>query len=131
MLRSQTFANISEIFQSIYDIISNISYLKQAALDSWDIYFDLPYLRQESVVLSQQQLAYFYYLELFTELLTAFVNLWLTPLKYKKVEKQQQQDRLIIKKKQIYLLVYHWLGKIHDLRSPRPPKLKANSKSYS
>ena len=77
------------------------SYLKQVALDSWDnIYFGLPYLSQESMVLSQLQFAfaYFYYLELSYAVLqnyriTAFVNLWLTPLKYQKVEKQQQQNR--------------------------------------
>ena len=41
------------------------SYLKQAALDSWyNIYFGLPYLSQESMILSQLLFAYFYYLEL-------------------------------------------------------------------
>ena len=72
------------------------SYLKQTALDSWDnIYFGLPYLSQESMVLSQLQLAYLYYLELSLTVLqnyriVAFANLWLTSLKYQKVEKQQQ-----------------------------------------
>ena len=75
------------------------SYLKQTALDSWDnIYFGLPYLSQASMVLSQLQFAYLYYLELSFAILqncriTAFVNLWLIPLKYQKVEKQQQQNR--------------------------------------
>ena len=42
-----------------------ISYLKQAALDSWgNIYFGLPYLSQESMVLSQLQLGYLYYPEI-------------------------------------------------------------------
>ena len=50
------------------------------------------------MVLSQLQLAYLYYLELSLTVLqnyriTAFVNLLLTPLKYQKVEKQQQQNR--------------------------------------
>ena len=50
------------------------------------------------MVLSQMQLAYLYYLEpslpvLQNYRITAFVNLWLTPLKYQKVEKQQQQNR--------------------------------------
>ena len=41
-------------------LISRFSnFLKQVALDSWDnIYFGLPYLSQESMVLSQLQLAY-------------------------------------------------------------------------
>ena len=76
------------------------SYLKQAALDSWDnIYFGLPYLSQESMVLSQLQLASLLILSwafsysLTNYRITAFANLWLTPLKYQKVEKQQQQNR--------------------------------------
>ena len=65
------------------------SYLKQMALDS-------SYLSQESMVLSRQQLAYLYYLEISLTVLqnnkiTAFVNLQLTPLKCQKVEKKQQQ----------------------------------------
>ena len=69
------------------------------ALDSWDnVYFGLPYLSQDSMVLSQPQLAYLYYLEISLTVLqnyriTAFVNLWITPLKYQKVKKQQQQNR--------------------------------------
>ena len=67
---------------------------KQAAWDSWNnIYFGFPNLSQESMVLSQLQLAYLYYLEpsltVFQNYrITAFVNLWLTILKYQKVEKQ-------------------------------------------
>ena len=62
------------------------------------IYFGLPYLSQESMVLSQLQLAYIYYLALFLTVLqnyriTALVYLWLTPLKYQNLEKQQQQNR--------------------------------------
>ena len=39
--------------------------IQQAALDSRDnIYFGLSYLSQESIVFSQLQLAYLYYLEL-------------------------------------------------------------------
>ena len=74
------------------------------ALDNWDnIYFGLPYLPQESKVLSQPQLAYLYYLEISLTVLqnyriTAFVNLSLTPLKYQRVKKQQQVDEQIIKK---------------------------------
>ena len=46
----------------------------------YDIYFGVCYLSQESMVLSQLQLAYLYYLELFLAVLqnykiTAFVNL--------------------------------------------------------
>ena len=50
------------------------------------------------MVLSQLQLAYLYYLEPSLAVLqncriTAFLNQLLTPLKYKKVEKQRQQNR--------------------------------------
>ena len=51
------------------------------------------------MVLSQLQLAYLYYIEPSLAVLqnyritTVFVNLWLTPFKYQKVEKQQQQKR--------------------------------------
>ena len=38
------------------------SYVKQAALDNWDnIYFGLPCLSQEPMVLSQPQFTYIYY----------------------------------------------------------------------
>ena len=70
------------------------------ALNSWDnIYFGLPYLSQESIVLSQLQLvsllilSWAFSYNLTNYRITAFVNLWLTPLKYQKVEKQQQQNR--------------------------------------
>ena len=69
-------------------------------LNSWDnIYFGLPYLSQESIVLSQLQLvsllilSWAFSYNLTNYRITAFVNLWLTPLKYQKVEKQQQQNR--------------------------------------
>ena len=69
-------------------------------LNSWDnIYFGLPYLSQESIVLSQLQLvsllilSWAFSYSLTNYRITAFVNLWLTPLKYQKVEKQQQQNR--------------------------------------
>ena len=57
----------------------------------------LPYLSQESMVLSRRQLAYLFYLEVFLTVLqnytiTAFANLRLTPLKCQKM-KQQQQNR--------------------------------------
>ena len=57
------------------------SYLNQAALNSLDnIYFGLPYLSQEPMVLSQLQLPYSYYLELSLTILqnyriAAFVNI--------------------------------------------------------
>ena len=57
------------------------SYSKQVALDSLDnIFFGLPYHSQESMVLSQLQLDYLYYLELSLAVLqnyriAAFVNL--------------------------------------------------------
>ena len=49
------------------------------------------------MVLSRPQLAYLYYLEISLTVLqnyriTAFVNLRLTPLKCKKVKKEQQQN---------------------------------------
>ena len=58
-----------------------------------NIYFALHYLSQESMILSQLQLAYLYYLEpslavLQNYRITAFV-------KYQKVEKQKQQNRAI------------------------------------
>ena len=74
------------------------SYLKQAVLDSSDnIYFGLPYLSQESMVLSELELTYLYYIQLSltflqTYRITAFVNFWLSPLKHQKVEKQQLQN---------------------------------------
>ena len=50
------------------------------------------------MIFSQLQLAYLYYIELSLTVfqnyrIIAFVNLGLTPLKYQKVEKQQQQNR--------------------------------------
>ena len=81
-------------------LISWFSHLISKTGDfSWDnIYFGLPYLFQESVVLSQPQLAYLYYLQLSLTILqnyriTAFVNLSLTSLRFQNVKKQQQQDR--------------------------------------
>ena len=83
-------------------LISWFSHLisKQAAWDSWDnIYCGLDYLSQESMVLSQPQLAYLYYLEPSVAVLqnyritTVFANLWLTRFKHQKVEKEQQQKR--------------------------------------
>ena len=69
-------------------------------MDDWgNTCFGLPYLSQESMVLYQLPLADLYYLmisflaALQNYRITAFVNLWLTPLKYQKVEKQQQQNR--------------------------------------
>ena len=66
------------------------------ALDSLDnIYFGLPCLSQESMVISRPQLAYVYYFEISLKVLqnyriTAFVNLRLTPLTCQKVIKKQQ-----------------------------------------
>ena len=59
---------------------------------------DSCYLSQESMVLSRQQLAYLYYLQISLTVLqnyriAAFVNLRLNPLKCQKVEKQRQQNR--------------------------------------
>ena len=56
------------------------------------IYFGLPYLSQESMFLSQLQLAYLYNLELSLTVLRnykiiAFANLLLIPLMYQKVKK--------------------------------------------
>ena len=59
-----------------------------------EIMFTLVFLfffkSQESMVLPQLQLAYLHYHELS---LTFLQNIWLTPLKNQKVEKQQQQNR--------------------------------------
>ena len=57
-------------------------------------YFGHPYLSQESMVHS-----YLHYPELFLTVLqncriTAFANLWLTPLKYQKVKKQLQNRQI-------------------------------------
>ena len=85
------------ILQHLYHDCPTL-YLKHATWDSWNNIF-FAYLSQESMALSLQlQLAYLYYLEPSLTVLqncriTAFVNLWLTPLKYQKVEKQQQQNR--------------------------------------
>ena len=107
---------------------------KHATLDIWDnIYFGLPYLFQESMVLSQLQFANLHYLELSPTVLqnyriTSFVNLWFTPLKYQKVKQQQQQNREINLKKHhwyIYWVSYR-LGKIHKPQPFRlfwPPKV--------
>ena len=59
---------------------------------SHDIYFGLPCLSQESMFFSKLLI---FSCELSLTVLQnyrirAFVNLWLTPLKYQKVEKQQQ-----------------------------------------
>ena len=66
------------------------------ALDSWDnIYFGLPYLSQESMALSQLQFAYLYYLAVIQNCrIRAFVNLWLIPLEYQKVENKIQQQNI-------------------------------------
>ena len=75
------------------------------------------------------QLAPLYYLELSLPILhnyriTTFVNLWLTPLKYQKVEKQQQQNRYLIIKK-----AYDCVGKIHGPQLLQSPKVTTNLKS--
>ena len=93
-----------------------------------NIYFDLPYLSQESMVLSQLQIAYLYYLEVSLTVLqiyriTACVNLWLSPLKHQKVKKQQKIDKwIIIKALWIYLLGIS-LGEYIKICGPRPPKV--------
>ena len=115
------------------------SYLKQGTLDSWDnIYFSLPYLSQESVVLSQPQLAYLYYLETSLTILqncriTALVNLRLTPLECQKVTKNNNNkiDKYLIKRHHRYIYwVSHWLGKIQSSQPFWPPMVKANLKPY-
>ena len=68
------------------------------ALDILDNILVFLIFSQESMVLCQLQLAYLYYLELSLTVLqsdriTACVNLWLSPLKHQKVEKQEQQQQ--------------------------------------
>ena len=97
LVEEETLESLSILQHKYHDFPTTC--LKQAALDSYDnAYFGLPYLSQESMVLSHLQLANLYYLELSLTALqnyriTAFVNHLLTPLKYQKVEKQQQQNR--------------------------------------
>ena len=58
-----TFAVFAVFLYNISITIST-SYLNQLALDRWDnMNFGLPYLSQESMVLSQLQLSYLYYLQ--------------------------------------------------------------------
>ena len=73
-------------------IIFSLYISKQAASDSWDnINFGLPYLSQESMILSQLLiLSWAFSYGLTNYRTTAFVNLWLTPSKNQKIEKQQQ-----------------------------------------
>ena len=127
-----------EYFPALQYLYRNFqaSYLKQVALDSWDdIYFGFHCLSQESMVLSQQ-LAYLSYPEISLTVLennrnTAFVNLWLSPLKLQNMKKQQQQNRslFIRKASSIYLLSMPLVGYIYqDLRSPAPSTPKGNRK---
>ena len=84
-------ANSTKLISRFSDFIS-----KTGSFGSWEnIYFGLPYLSQELMVLSQPQLIYLYYFEISNKVLqnykiTAFVNLRLTPLKCQKEKKQQQ-----------------------------------------
>ena len=100
IILNQTNASLKNKMRSLRGVIISSSVLNfemfahSTTLISrlYNIYFGLPYLSQESMVLSQVQLAYLYYLELSLTVLqnyriTAFVNLWLTPLKYQKKEK--------------------------------------------
>ena len=64
--------------------------------NSWDnIYIGLPYLSKESIFLNCSSLTCINlsFLQQSYCRTTVFVNLWLSPLKQQKVEKQQQQNR--------------------------------------
>ena len=91
-----------------------MSYLKQAAMESWDnIYFDLPYLSQELTVLSQLQLNYLYYLELFLSLIKlrnySLCESLIKPFKYQKLE-TTTTNKIDKKALQIYLLGISLVG---------------------
>ena len=114
------------------------SYLKQAALDSWDnIYFGLPYFFQESMVFFQLLILSW----AFSCSLTKFQNCSLCESlinSFEVLKSEKTTAKWInksLKKHHIYIYwVYHWLGKIHVPRPPQPPKpskIPADLKSYS
>ena len=92
------------------------SYLKQTVLDSSDnIYFDLSYVFQESMILSQLQLTYLYCLQLsLTSLqnygITAFMNFWFSPLKHQKLENEQQQNRSLKKHHRLFTSLLNYVS---------------------
>ena len=114
------------------------SYLKQAALNSWDnIYFGLPYLFQESVVLSQLQLAYLpwaFSYSLIKLQNSSFCESLINSSEVPKSGKTATTKYInkSLKKHHRYIhSLYHWVGKIHGPGSKiQSPKVTANLQSY-